>query len=155
MPAQPRLPLLRDLLDAHYRPRGHRVGIVVASDCPESDAATIAAVLAAHGHTAERRLARLRPRPDEPAARAEDVAGFLARYGHEYGVAWLPGHVAAPAERVAIGRAAREAGCAIGWDLTATTTDDPLVLLDGAPVDFALWRAPGDPADRARAHRPG
>jgi kynureninase len=155
MTAEPRLPLLRGILDELYRPAGHRLGIAVAGDCPDGDTATVAAVLADHGHTSERRLAHLRPRPDEANARPDDLAGFLARYGHEYGVAWLTSPAGDAATAIpAISAAARAQGCAIGWDLTATPTDDPAALLHGATVDFALWRAPGDPDDHARAHPP-
>lgn len=155
MTAEPRRALLRRILDDLYRPAGHRLGIAVAGDCPDDDAAVVAAVLADHGHSPERRLARLRPRGDEPRTRPEDVAEFLTLYGHEYGVAWLP----APAEGAAtaipaISAAARGQGCAIGWDLTATPNDDPTASLHGATVDFALWRASGDPDGHARAHRP-
>lgn len=154
MTAEPRLPLLRRILDELYRPDGHRLGIAVAGDCADGDATTAAAVLVAHGHAPERRLARLRPRPDEAHARPEDLAGFLERYGHEYGVAWLPAPKSGAATAIpAISAAAREQGCAIGWDLTATPTDDPPPLLHGAAVDFALWRAPGDVGDVARTHR--
>lgn len=155
MTAEPRLPLLRRILDELYRPGGHRLGIAVAGDCPDGDAATVAAVLVAHGHAQERRLARLRPRPDEEDARPDDLAGFLERYGHEYGVAWLPAPRSDAAGAIpAISAAARDQGCAIAWDLTATPTDDPAALLHGAAVDVALWRAPGDAADHARAYVP-
>lgn len=152
MTAEPRLPLLRRILDELYRPAGHRLGIAVAGDCPADDAATAAAVLVDHGHAPERRLAHLRPRADEARARPGDLAEFLALYGHEYCVAWLPVPDDDPATAIpAISAAAREQGCAIGWDLTATPTDEPRTLLHGATVDFALWRATGDAEDTARA----
>lgn len=155
MPLQPRAQLLRQLLDLHYAPHGSRLGIVVADDCPAHDAAVVAAALVAHGQAPERRLAWLRPRPGTSAPSIDEVADFLRRYGHEYGVAWLPA-TAPPAALETIAAAARSAGCAIGWDLTAAV--EPPV--DGGAVDasapalgadFALWTAPGDPADTARA----
>jgi kynureninase len=104
--------LVRLLAEA-YRPVGHRLGIVMLSTAPAEEVEAAAEQLATHGLTAQRRLARLLPRPDETGHRAEDVIDFLRRYGHEYSVAWLPTRELEDVE--AVTAAAHEAGCAIGW----------------------------------------
>ncbi|MBB5135696.1 kynureninase [Thermocatellispora tengchongensis] len=134
--------VLRDLLAAYYRPEGFRLGIVLSGGCAEQVAAAASDVLTAHGQAPARRLARLLPRPGEPAERPEDVAGFLEKYGHEYAVAWLPAP-AREADLIAITAAARGSGCAIGWDLTGwdvtgSAVDEARLREWGA--DFALWR---------------
>jgi hypothetical protein len=104
---------LRALLDAAYRPAPPRLGILMLSGAPADEVAVATEALAAHGMTAERRLARLLPRSGEDAHRGGDVADFLRRYGHEYAVAWLP--AAGLDDRAAVAAAAEGAGCALGW----------------------------------------
>jgi hypothetical protein len=103
---------LRALLDRAYRPAPPRLGILMLSGAPADEVAVATEALAAHGLTAERRLARLLPRIGEDAHRAGDVADFLRRYGHEYVVAWLP---AALDDRAAVAVAAAESGCTLAW----------------------------------------
>jgi len=105
------VPVLHELLSRHYRPSGHRLGIMVSAGCSEVDTALCEETLRAHGQAPLRRLARLHPRPGGPALDAAEYADFLRRYGHEYCVAWLPA-VDGTAEITA---AAREAGCAVGF----------------------------------------
>jgi hypothetical protein len=103
---------LRALLEDAFRPAAPRLGILMLSGAPEDDVAVATEALAAHGLTAQRRLARLLPRIGEDAHRAGDVADFLRRYGHEYAVAWLP---AGLGDRPAVEAAAAQAGCTLGW----------------------------------------
>ncbi|MEV7013849.1 hypothetical protein [Streptosporangium sp. NPDC051022] len=148
--------LLRQLLTTFYRPAGHRLGILVPGDCPGGDAAIVADVLTAHGHSPERRLARLRPRPGETGVPPAEVADFLRRYGHEYGAAWLPAvdpATGADADVELVTAAAREAGCPIGWDL-GVTGEDPEPWLRGWGVDFALWSVPGGDGARHYTREP-
>jgi hypothetical protein len=104
---------LAALLDTSYRPAGHRLGIVLLSSAPEADVAVATTALERHGLTAERRLARLLPRIGEATHRAGDVAEFLDRYGHEYGVAWMP--AGELDDHAGVNAAAAGSGCAIGW----------------------------------------
>jgi predicted alpha/beta hydrolase family esterase len=75
-------------LEAVYAPSGHRLGILsVAADA--SSTAAVDRRLTAAGLRAERRHARLQPRPGEQRHRPGDVADFARRYGHEYSAAVL------------------------------------------------------------------
>lgn len=84
--------------------------------CGHADAATrelLEGLLLAHGLAPLRRLALLRPRPGEEAVRSDDAADFLRRYGHEYGLVWLPlgeGAAALPVDAAGLVAAARAGG---------------------------------------------
>lgn len=104
-------------LSRHFRPDGVRLGILLLA---ESDPATVdvaAQVLLDHGLLPARRLARLHPRIGAEAVTSAELVGFLRRYGHEYGAAWLPLDTAdgVSLDRAAVEAAGRTSGCAVGW----------------------------------------
>jgi hypothetical protein len=96
---------------AAHRPHGVRLGIAVVPGIPGSvlDAATQA--LLESGVDPIRRLAHLRPRPDEPTTRPEDVAYFVERFGHEYTVLVCPSDLTGP--RARLEEVCSTAGCAL------------------------------------------
>ena len=105
-PAVPSAALERRLAEV-YEPAGHRLGILSAG----VDAAAVAAVdrvIARRGLEPGRRHARVQPRPGESAVRAEDLADFVRRYGHEYQAAVLAPGVSASDATGALALALRE-----------------------------------------------
>lgn len=94
---------------------GRRLGIVVAHDDTQA-AHAATALLQAVGLAPRRRLARLRPRPDEADLRAGDLTDFVRRYGHEYAAVLLPhGTIAADDERTEFEAICRQEGCNVDW----------------------------------------
>ena len=110
---------LRDRLSATLSQQvaegGHRLGVIVerGDEDAERDAAIL---LTAAGLSPDRRLARLGPRVGEDALRADDLADFGARYGHEYAAAVLRiGTFPSADERNLIEAALRGEGCEVAW----------------------------------------
>ena len=94
-----------------FRPSGRRLGIVVTIDLPARHIDAAASAVVAAGLTPERRLSRLRARVGEDSIRAADVADYVERYGHEYGIVVLPESAAWPADdRAAIIESCAAAG---------------------------------------------
>jgi selenocysteine lyase/cysteine desulfurase len=94
-----------------------------------------------HGLDPARDLIELSPRPGEDLLRTEDVLAALAREGHRIATVVLPGLQYLTGQVLdvrAITRAARDAGCAVGWDLAHAIGNVPLELHD-AGADFAVW----------------
>jgi len=73
-------------LTLHHLPSGRRLGIAVAGPVSPHLRRHAELLLERAGQRPVRRLATLRPRVGEPRTRAEDVADFVRRYGHEYTV---------------------------------------------------------------------
>jgi len=73
-----------DRVRTAHRPSGRRLGVAVALPAPAALVDGVAAILTDSGQLPARRLARLRPRPGESTTRAQDVAWFVERFGHEY-----------------------------------------------------------------------
>ncbi len=104
------------VLAERFRPAGRRLGIAVTIDLPAPDIDAAAAALRAAGLTPERRLSRLRARVGEDSIRAADVADYVERYGHEYGIVVLPEQAAWPADdRAAITESCARQGCELIW----------------------------------------
>lgn len=106
---------LASAVDRLFEPRGRRLGIVVTTDLTPDGAASAADALERHGSTADRRLARLRPRANEATLRVEDVCDFARKYGHEYALALLPQRSFVPSSRPAVAEAFREAETPVIW----------------------------------------
>lgn len=118
-----------------------RVGILLVAGALSDPAGALAvdAALAAAGHTALRRCARLQPRPGEGALRVADVIGFLALYGHEYATAAFRPWPAARGQEEDLTSAAKRAGCRTIWEIGR---DDPAAAYGAAGGDMLLRREP-------------
>jgi phenylacetic acid degradation operon negative regulatory protein len=92
-----------------HRPSGVRLGIATCVAGQPGLMNGIGAVLTDAGQLPDRRLARVRPRPGEPAARPEDLADFIRRYGHEYTTVVIDAALADDA----IEQACADEGCAL------------------------------------------
>ena len=103
------------MLTDRFRPAGRRLGIAVTIDLPARHIDAAAAVRDA-GLTPERRLSCLRARVGEDSIRAADVADYVERYGHEYGIVVLSEQAAWPADdRAAIVESCARQGCELIW----------------------------------------
>ena len=100
---------LADALARLYRPAPPRLGILLHDNAYETALPAASVAVRSHGHTPERRVGRLRPRPLEDEVRHDDLLEWVGLYGHEYSVAVLAeGTPRDEAERAAIERAAAE-----------------------------------------------
>jgi kynureninase len=100
-------------LAEHYAPVGTRLQLLLGHPVDPAVDAEARALVAERGLEPLRRVATLRPRPDEQDLRTEDVVQFLERYGHEYSTGWFGAD--APLDREAVTSAASRVGCTLGW----------------------------------------
>ncbi len=128
------------MLVSFYRPAGRRFKILIEEAAFPSDAYAIASHLEARGIGSDGVLVA-RPRPGEALLRSEDLEALLAERGSEIALVWLgavhyyTGQLLA-LERIA--RAARTAGCVVGFDL-AHAAGNAVLRLHDWEVDFAVW----------------
>jgi predicted alpha/beta hydrolase family esterase len=104
-------------IDRTYRPFGHRLGVLSAGELAPSDLDALDRAVVGSGMRPDRRHARLQPRPGERRLRAEDVADFAQKYGHEYQLAVIDSALGAQAGDTehALESALRGAGIAVRW----------------------------------------
>jgi kynureninase len=129
------------LLASFYRPSGSRTALLIERQAFPSDRYAARSQVRFHGLDPARDLIELSPRPGEDLLRTEDVLAALAREGHRIATVVLPGLQYLTGQVLdvrAITRAARDAGCAVGWDLAHAIGNVPLELHD-AGADFAVW----------------
>lgn len=129
------------MMVSFYRPTAKRHKIVIEDSAFPSDRYAVASQIAFHGFDPEASLVRLRPREGERVLRDEDICEFLRTQGGDValvllpGVSYLSGQVF---DMPGITGAARQGGCAIGWDLAHAAGNIPLKLHEWGP-DFACW----------------
>jgi kynureninase len=128
------------MLVSFYQPSGTRRKILIEHAAFPSDAYAVATQLAARGIEPDA-LLLARPRPGECLLRTEDLEALLAERGSEIALVWLGAvhyytGLLLQLERVT--RAARRAGCVVGFDLAHAAGNVPLRLHDWG-VDFAVW----------------
>ncbi|HTL05627.1 MAG TPA: kynureninase [Gemmatimonadales bacterium] len=128
------------LLVSFYRPAGRRVKILIEEAAFPSDAYAVASHLDARGIGADA-VVVARPRPGESLLRIEDLEALLAEGGSEIAVVWLGAVHYYTGQLLALerlSRAARAAGCVVGFDLAHAAGNVPLEL-HAWEVDFAVW----------------
>jgi len=129
------------MMVSFYRPTPKRHKIIIEDSAFPSDRYAAASQIASHGYDPQTSLIRLRPRQGERVLRDEDITSFLRTDGGDVALVLLPGvnYLSGQVFDIAgITAAARDAGCAIGWDLAHAAGNIPLHLHDWAP-DFACW----------------
>jgi kynureninase len=129
------------MMTSFYRPTPDRYKILIEDGAFPSDAYAAQTQIAVHGYDAHEGLFRMAPRTGESLLRTEDVVEAIERRGSEIALVLLPGvqyYTGQLLDVPAITRAARDAGCAIGWDLAHAAGNVPLKLHDW-DVDFAVW----------------
>ncbi len=135
---------LHAMLVSFYRPEmrpGGRRAILIDTPCFPSDLYAVKSHLRLHGVAESEGLIRLSPRAGEQALRTEDVLDALAKRRNELALVLLAGlnFVTGQAPDIArITKAARDAGCAVGWDLAHAIGNIPLAMHDSG-ADFAVW----------------
>ena len=129
------------LLASFYRPSGSRTALLIERQAFPSDRYAAQSQVRFHGLDPARDLIELSPRAGEDLLRTEDVMEALSRQGHRIATVLLPGLQYLTGQVLdmrAITRVARDAGCAVGWDLAHAIGNVPLELHD-AGADFAVW----------------
>jgi kynureninase len=128
------------MLVSFYQPEGIRRKILIEQTAFPSDAYAIASHLEARGGGPDDVLVA-RPRAGEPVLRTEDLETLLAKRGDEIAVVWLGAvhyYTGQLLELERIARAAKRAGCIVGFDLAHAAGNVPLRLHEWE-VDFAVW----------------
>jgi kynureninase len=128
------------MLVSLYRPAGRRRKVLVEHAAFPSDAYAIASHLEARGVDSTA-IVVAQPRPGERVLRTEDLETLLAQQGDEIALVWLSAvhyYSGQLLELERITRAARRAGCVVGFDLAHAVGNVPLQLHDWG-VDFAVW----------------
>jgi kynureninase len=124
-----------------YRPAGPRTAVLMETPAFPSDRYAVESQVRLHGLDPARELIEVGPRPGEDLLRTEDIIERIERDGARIatvllpGVQYLTGQVL---DIAAITRAARRAGCNVGWDLAHAVGNVPVQLHD-ADADFAVW----------------
>lgn len=145
---------LADTIGRLYRPAAPRLGVLLHDNAFDAAFPAASAAVRSHGHAAERRVGRLRPRPLEDEVRLDDLLEWVELYGHEYSVAVLGVDAARDdAERAAIERVAAGAGCALLW-LEPGEVPPPAEPEGGPPAPAASSQAHAVRVTVVRVDRP-
>ncbi len=129
------------LLVSFYRPAGERTALVIEKSAFPSDRYAAWSQVRFHGLDPDRHLIEIGPREGEDCLRTADVIERLERDGGRIATVLLPGIQYVTGERLdlaAIARAARRAGCTVGFDLAHAIGNVELQLHD-TDADFAVW----------------
>ena len=129
------------LLASFYRPAGARTALLIEQQAFPSDRYAAASHVRFHGLDPARDLLEVAPREGEDLLRTEDIVERLERDGPRIATVLLPGVQYLTGQSLDIGaitRAARRAGCSVGWDLAHAIGNLPVALHDSG-ADFAVW----------------
>jgi kynureninase len=129
------------MLASFYRPAGKRTRILIETGAFSSDRHAVTSQLAWHGLDTAGHLIELTPPAGTDTIPEEAIEACLERHGAEIALVLWPGvqfrtGQAFDLERIA--RAARRAGCVVGFDLAHSIGNMPLALHEYA-ADFAIW----------------
>lgn len=129
------------MLASFYRPSGKRTRILIETGAFSSDRHAVTSQLAWHGLDTARHLIELTPPAGTDTIPEEAIEACLEQYGAEIALVLWPGvqfrtGQAFDLERIA--RAARRAGCVVGFDLAHSIGNMPLALHE-YDADFAVW----------------
>ena len=128
------------MLATFFRPAGKRTKILIEAGAFSSDRLAVASQLSWHGLGADD-LIELAPHPSQDLVTEEAVEGCLEQLGSEIALVLWPGvqfRTGQAFDLARIARAARKAGCGVGFDLAHSIGNMPLTLHDDG-VDFAVW----------------
>ncbi|MGH8297955.1 MAG: kynureninase [Steroidobacteraceae bacterium] len=129
------------LLAAFYRPSGSRRRILIEAGAFSSDRHAVASQIAWRGLDPEEALVELPPAAGADTIPEESIEAYLEEHGAEVALVLWPGVQYRTGQAFDLGRiarAARRAGCAIGFDLAHAIGNVPLALHD-IEADFAVW----------------
>ncbi len=129
------------MLTSFYRPRGQRRKILIENAAFPSDTYAVKSHLRLHGLDLHEDLVVAAPRTGETCLRTADLEELLAERGSEIALVLLPGvqyYTGELFDMARITAAAREQGCAVGFDLAHAAGNVALQLHEWG-VDFAVW----------------
>jgi kynureninase len=129
------------LLASFYRPAGKRTRILMEAGAFPSDRHAVAGQIEWHGLSPRTELIELSPEPGEDLIREEAFEALLAARGEEIALVLWPGvqyRTGQSFDLARITRAARRAGCVVGFDLAHSIGNVPLMLHESG-ADFAVW----------------
>jgi kynureninase len=129
------------LLVSFYRPAGERTALAIEKQAFPSDRHAAWSQVRFHGLDPDRDLIEIAPREGEDCLRTEDILARLERDGARIATVLLPGIQYITGQRLdlpLIARAARRAGCTVGFDLAHAIGNVELQMHD-ADADFAVW----------------
>jgi kynureninase len=129
------------MLASFYRPLGARNKIVIEAGAFSSDRHAVASQIAWHGLDPRRALIELAPPAGADLIPEARIETYLEKSGAEVALVLWPGvqfRTGQAFDIARLTRAARRAGCVIGFDLAHSIGNLPLSLHDD-DVDFAVW----------------
>jgi kynureninase len=129
------------LMVSFYRPTPDRYRVLIEDTAFPSDTYAIQTQIALHGFDPADGLLIVRPQPGEHHIRTEDVEEVLRREGSRIALVLFSGVNYFTGQRFDLQRiaaAARQAGCAVGFDLAHAAGNVELRLHDWN-ADFAAW----------------
>lgn len=129
------------MLASFYRPDGARRKIVIETGAFSSDRHAVASQIAWHGFDPLQDLIELSPATGEDLIPESAIEALLEKNGQEIALVLWPGvqfRTGQAFDLPRIVRAARKAGCVIGFDLAHSIGNMPLSLHD-LDADFAIW----------------
>jgi kynureninase len=129
------------MLASFYRPSGSRTKIVMEAGAFSSDRHAVASQIEWHGLDPRRELIEIAPGAGEDLIDAASIEKLLGHSGAEIALMLWPGvqfRTGQSFDIARLTRAARQAGCLIGFDLAHSIGNVPLTLHDD-DVDFAVW----------------
>lgn len=129
------------MLVTFHRPEGRRSKILMEEAAFPSDAYAVASHLRSRGIDPVDGIIVARPREGEATLRTEDLELLLAERGSEIATVWLGGvhyYSGQLLDLARITRAARSAGCLVGFDLAHAIGNVELRVHEW-DVDFAVW----------------
>ncbi len=129
------------LLASFYRPAGSRTKIVMEAGAFSSDRHAVASQIAWHGLDPRTALVELAPVAGEDLVPEAAIEAYLDKSGKDVALLWWPGvqfRTGQAFDLARLVRAARRAGCVVGFDLAHSIGNMPLALHDD-DADFAVW----------------
>jgi kynureninase len=129
------------MLASFFHPNGHRTKILIETGAFSSDRHAVTSQLQWHGLDPDKHLIELTPPPGTDCIPEEAIESCLAQQGDEIALLLWPGVQFRTGQAFnlhRIARAARKAGCVVGFDLAHSIGNMPLALHD-YDADFAVW----------------
>jgi kynureninase len=129
------------MLASFFQPTGRRTKILIETGAFSSDRHAVTSQLQWHGLDPEQHLIELTPPPGSDCIPAEAIESCLAERGAEIALVLWPGVQFRTGQTFGLARivrAARKAGCTVGFDLAHSIGNLPLELHD-YDADFAVW----------------
>lgn len=129
------------LLAAFYRPKGERRRILIEAGAFSSDRHAVTSQMTWRGLDPEQALIELPPPAGTDTIPEEAIEAYLGEHGAGVALILWPGvqfRTGQAFDLARIARAARRAGCLVGFDLAHAMGNMPLALHD-IEADFAVW----------------